>query len=187
MFIKNLISIIKAYRFLFIKIFLYEIFYILRGFKGNNINLKKDKRLTDNIPCPYYFLKKIELFLKKKNFKFLIDLGCGSGRSIYFLNKTLHMNYVGIEYFEENYLKCKKIFENNQNIEIINDDFMSFDFLKFNCDCYFINDPLRNLEEYNKLVLKIIEKNEQSNKIVYFILINIGKDKHKIFDKYRLL
>ena len=61
------------------------------------------------------------------------------------------------------------------------------DFLKFNCDCYFINDPLRNLEEYNKLVLKIIEKNEQSNKIVYFILINIGKDKHKIFDKYRLL
>ena len=78
--------------------------------------------------------------LFKKSF---INLGCGGGRSLCFFNKQLRINYFGIEYNASIYADCKKLFQKHDNIQIFNDDFMSFKFLDFNNDCFFINDPLK--------------------------------------------
>ena len=182
-----LFKLIKIYRFDFLKIFLYEIFHIFAGFKGNSYKIRNDDRVTDNIPCPYFFLSKIKSFIKEKKIKTFIDLGCGSGRSIYFLNRKYKINYIGIEYFEENYTKCQKLFEKYENVAIINNDFMKYDFLKLNADCYFINDPLKNFDEFNELISKIINKSHELNKEIFFILVNLNKEKLKLFDKYKLL
>ena len=64
---------------------------------------------------------------------------------------------------------------------------MNFDFLKKNADCYFINDPLKDTNEFNNLILKIIEYNKISNKLIYFIFVNIKKDKLNILKKYELI
>ena len=121
---------------------MYELFYMMRGFRGNSFNIYSGQRLTDNIPCPYFFLSRISKFIKGNNINSLIDLGCGSGRTIFFFNKEYKINYFGIEYFENAYSKCKKLFENNNNVVIIKEDFMNFNFLEIDNDCYFINDPL---------------------------------------------
>ena len=185
--INRLFSLIGAYKFTFIKILLYEIYYILRGFKGNTINIRKNQKYNSNIPCPYFFLVKIEKFLKENNLKYFIDLGCGGGRVIYFLNIKYKINYCGIEYFQETYFKCEKLFRNQKNVMILNDNFMTFNFLEQNNDCYFLNDPLKDEEEFNKLIFKIIEKNKLSNKLVYFIVINVDENKLKIFNKYECI
>ena len=64
---------------------------------------------------------------------------------------------------------------------------MKYDFLKLNADCYFINDPLKNFDEFNELISKIINKSHELNKEIFFILINLNKEKLKLFDKYKLL
>jgi len=187
MILKKIIQLSREYRLSVIKIFIYEFFYIIRGFKGNSFNINKNQRVTDNIPCPYFFLKKIIGFVKEKKINSLIDLGCGSGRSIFFFNKIYKINYFGIEYFESIYLKCCKLFEKDNNVVIINEDFMNFDFLKIDSNCYFINDPLKSKNELQNLILRIIKKNDQLNKLVYFILVNINKEKLNIFNEYELI
>ncbi len=87
MLIKNLLRIVKSYKFSLIIIAFYEIIYLLKGFKGNKFHISKNQKMTNNFPCPYYFLIKIEKTLKKNNFNTFIDLGCGSGRVIDFLKR----------------------------------------------------------------------------------------------------
>jgi SAM-dependent methyltransferase len=176
---KNFIKIIKAYKLMFIKIILYELYYILLGYKGNSYNFRNNEKKTDNIPCPYFFLSKISKFIKKKEINSLTDLGCGSGRSIYFLNRKYPIKYYGIEYFKETFFKCKLLFQSNPNIKIINNDFMDFNFLKFNSDCYFINDPLKNLNDFEILINKIIDNYINVKKLIFFIFINIEEEKVK--------
>ena len=57
-------------------------YYLIKGYKGFKINLSKNDLMTDNIPCPYFFLSKIKKDLSGDSFSKLIDLGCGSGRII---------------------------------------------------------------------------------------------------------
>ena len=64
---------------------------------------------------------------------------------------------------------------------------MSLNFLDFTCDCYFINDPLRKNEDFKKLVLNILEANNVDNKVIYFIVINVDKNKREIFNNYKLI
>ena len=87
MLIKNLLRIVKSYKLSLITIIFYEIIYLLKGFKGNKFHISKNQKMTNNFPCPYYFLIKIEKTLKKNNFNTFIDLGCGSGRVIDFLKR----------------------------------------------------------------------------------------------------
>ena len=63
MIIKNIIRILISYRFSLIKIIFFEIIYIVKGYKGNKLSFSKNNIMTDNIPCPYYFLYRID----KKN------------------------------------------------------------------------------------------------------------------------
>ena len=187
MILKKIIQLSREYRVSVIKIFIYEFFYIIRGFKGNSMNINRNQRTTDNIPCPYFFLNKIINFIKEKKINSLTDLGCGSGRSIFFFNKFYKINYFGVEYFESIYLKCCKLFEKDDNVVIINDDFMNFDFLKIDSNCYFINDPLKSKNELQDLILGIIKKNEQLNKLIFFILVNVNKEKLNIFNGYEMI
>ena len=160
---------------------------MIRGFKGNSFDIINNDKANSNIPCPYFFLNKINNFLKQKRINSFFDLGCGSGRSIYFFNTKHKINYFGIEYHKKAYMKCEKLFEKFKNVEIINDNFMNFDFLKKNAECFFINDPLKDINEFNKLILKIIEYNKISNKLIYLIFVNIKKDKLNILNKYVLI
>ena len=82
----NIITIVKKYKFSILKIVFYEIFFILKGFKGNKVDFVGSNDFSENVPCPYYFLVKIKKFLSNTNIKSFLDLGCGSGRVIYFFN-----------------------------------------------------------------------------------------------------
>ena len=144
MLIKNLFRIISDYKFSLIVIVFFELLYSLKGYKGNRFGFSNNNRMSDNIPCPYYFLFKIKKTLKKNNFLKFLDLGCGSGRVIDFFNKNFpNKNLIGIEYFDLQYEYCKKIFQNQKNIKIIQTDFIKSDLLQFDADCYFFNDPFK--------------------------------------------
>jgi len=184
---ENFIKIIKAYKFTFIKIILYEFYYIIIGYKGNSFNFRNNNKKTDNIPCPYFFLNKIYKFFEKEKINSLVDLGCGSGRSIFFFNRKYKIKYYGIEYYKETYTKCESLFRSNENIEIINDDFMNFNFLKFNSDCYFINDPLKNLKDFSILINKIVDNYSNIKKVIFFIFVNIDEEKiNKVNKLYKI-
>lgn len=169
----------------FFKLVLFEVFYLIKNYKQNSINIMNHQKFTDNIPTLYYFLHNITKFLKKSDIKSLVDLGCGGGRSIYFFNKKLTINYYGVEFQKKIYNNCKRLFIKFDNIKIYNDDFMSYKFLDFNSDCFFINDPLKNKEDFDNLIINIIDTNNKLKKIIYFVLINVDESKREIFSKYK--
>ncbi len=183
----NLIHMLSAYGKFLPQILFFEIYYLLKGYKKSTVKILNNDRFADNIPCPYFFLHKIKRFFLNSDIKSFIDLGCGGGRSLCFFNKQLRINYFGIEYNASIYEDCKKLFQKHDNIQIFNDDFMSFKFLDFNNDCFFINDPLKKKYDFNKLILKILEKSKKNVKKIYFILINVDKNKREIFSNYKLI
>ena len=179
MLFKNIIRIIISYKFSLLPLIFFETIYLLKGFKGNKINFSKNKMMSDNIPCPYFFLIKIKKTLEPLSFEKFIDLGCGSGRVINFFNESFpNKSFVGIEYFSEQYNYCKKNFINNSNIKIFQSDFTKDDFLKYDADCYFLNNPWKNeIESFNFIVrtTKLLSK-----KNILIILVNYSK---KIVEK----
>lgn len=185
--ILNLLKIVLSYQKYSLQVLFFEIFYFLKGYKHTSINIFNHTNFTDNIPCAYFFLHKIRKFLFKNDIKSFIDLGCGGGRPIHFFNKKLKIKYYGIEYHSSVYNRCKKFFLKNENVEIFNNDFMSLNFLNFNCDCFFINDPLRKKDDFESLILSILDKNKNNTKIIYFILINIDNNKRNVFNNYKLI
>ena len=96
------------------------------------------------------------------------------------------MNYYGIENNINIYNGCKKLFEKHTNVKIHNENFMSFNFLNYNNDCFFINDPLKKKEDSDNLISNILKKNENKKKI-YFILVNLDENKREIFYSYKLI
>ena len=174
--ITNIITILKKYKFSILKIVFYEIFFILRGFKGNKVDFSGSSDFNPNIPCPYYFLVKIKKFLINTNIKSFLDLGCGNGRVIYFFNNFFKIKYYGIEFIEKPYNFCKLLFAKNQNIQIKKDDFRNLNFLIDDIDCFFINEPLKNKKDFEFVISKIYEKYSKINKIYYIVLINVSKN-----------
>jgi len=172
MLFKNFLRIIKDYRFSIFQIIFYELLYILRGYKGNNFNLSKNKVMSDDIPTPYYFLENIRKHLATLNFNNFIDLGCGSGRVIYFISRSLKtINFFGIEYFDDQYNSAKKLFKNHKNIKIIKKDFTKINFLKFKIDCFFFNNPFRSEKIFINFVNNLIKKIKVKRRII-FIFVN---------------
>ena len=163
---------INDYRFSFVKIIYFELIYLLKGYRGYRFEFTEDNAFTDNIPCPYYFLLKIKKILKNKNFQVFMDLGCGSGRVINFLNRNMNnKDFFGIELSLNSYNYCKKKFSNNSNIQILNEDFTKLNFLKHQADCYFLNHPIKNDDELIKLLRKIINYHKN---IKDFLLILVN-------------
>ena len=175
MLIKNLLRIVKSYKLSLITIIFYEIIYLLKGFKGNKFHISKNQKMTNNFPCPYYFLIKIEKTLKKNNFNTFIDLGCGSGRVIDFFNKKFKdKKFIGIDYFFKHCVFCKKIFKNDTNIQVIQSDFTQLNLNNYNADCFFFNDPISNKEESVNF-LKRIKNSERLKKNSIFIFVNCDR------------
>ena len=180
MILKNLFKIISSYKFSLITIVFFELLYLIKGYKGNRFDF-----MSNNIPCPYYFLYKIKKTLKNNNFYRFLDLGCGSGRVINFFNKNFYnRNFIGIEYFSDQYEYCKKSFQNQKNIKIIQADFTRSDFFQYDADCYFLNNPFVSNTEYfaSKPNIKAILLKKNSE-LIEFIekIINFSLKKKKYF------
>ena len=172
MLIKNLLRIVKSYKFSLITIIFYEIVYLLKGFKGNKFHFSENNKMSDDIPCPYYFLYKIKKILSKFNFKTFLDLGCGSGRVIDFFSKNLaQVDFVGIEHFSNQYNYCKKIFENKKNIKIVQADFLKFDFFQYDPDCFFLNRPINDDLVFIETIKKLLNFPHKHKKIL-LIFVN---------------
>ncbi len=182
---KKFIDLIISYKFSLIYILFYELIHILLGYKGNSFNIRNDLQSTDNIPCPYYFLHKIYDIIKKENIKSFVDLGCGNGRVLYFFNKKMKIDYLGVELFEDAFNSCLKIFKNNHNVKLIKKSFFDLDF-KNTYDCYFLNDPLKEVGEHNRLVTTIISSLGQSQKPL-FVTVNLTEGKSEVFASMNLL
>ncbi len=175
MLLRNLFRIIQSYKFSIFVIIFFEILYILKGYKGNNFKLTTNEKMSDNIPCPYYFLLKIYKVLKKNNFNKFLDLGSGSGRTIDFFSKNfLNKEFVGIEYSSEECESSKKLFKKNNNIKIIQSDFTKIDFFNLNADCFFLNNPFRSDEETFNFLNKIVNSLQKKN--ILFIFVNYNRD-----------
>ena len=173
MLFNTILRILKSYRFSLIKIIFFELIYLIKGYKGNNITFSKNNLMTNNIPCPYYFLHKIEKIISNKDFRIFLDLGCGSGRVINFFNKKLlSKKFIGIEYFNEQFLHCEKSFEKHENIKLIQEDFTKFDFLQYNADCYFLNDPIKDDLIFIEILKKINSVINKRNILLIFVNCN---------------
>lgn len=180
------LKILKSYNvYIFIIIF-FEIYYCIKKYKGFKFNISKNKNMTDDIPCPYYFLFKILKVLKKKKFKSFIDLGCGSGRIIDFINKNFtNKKIVGIEYFSQQYNYSKKIFEKSKNISIVQSDFTKLNLMRNIYDIYFISAPFKNKKDFLKFMKKITKIKKIKNKII--IVINYEKKLLQKVNKLRFI
>ena len=187
MIFKNLLRILESYRFLLIKIIFFELIYLIKGRKGNKFSFSTNNIMTDNIPCPYYFLYRIDKKIKNLNFKTFLDMGCGFGRAIDFFNKSLsNKNFIGIEYFEKQFLYCKKNFESNKNITLFNIDFTKFNFLQYNADCYFFNHPIKDDVIFSDLIKKIINS-VHNKKNILLIFVNCNNNILKSLENVQLI
>ena len=182
MLLKNFVRIITSYKFSIITIIFFELIYLFKGYRGNKFNFSDNDLMADNLPCPYYFLFKIKKALKNQNFYNFLDLGCGSGRVIDFFNKSFpNKNLIGIEYFDNQFEYCKKIFQEKKNIKIVQADFTKSDFFQYNADCYFFNYPFKKNLEFIKCVEKIINFSLNKKKSL-LIFVNHNK---KIIDELK--
>ena len=181
-----LFKILKSYNvYIFIIIF-FEIYYYIKKYKGFKFNISKNKTMTDDIPCPYYFMFKILKVLKKKKFKSFIDLGCGSGRIIDFIDKNFtNKKLVGIEYFDQQYNYSKKIFEKSKNISIIQSDFTKLNLRRNIYDIYFISAPFKNKKDFLKFMKKFTKIEKIKKKII--IVINYEKKLLQKVNKLRFI
>ena len=184
---KKIFDLIISFRLSLVKILFYELFYIISGFKGNNFNIRGDKKSSDNIPCSYYFLSKIYKQIKDIDFKSFVDLGCGHGRVLFFFSKKIYSNYLGVELFENSYQSSLKTLKGIPNVKVINVNFFDMDFNEKRFDCYFLNDPLKALSDHNKLIQSILSAHKLSRSPALFILVNLDLKKTEIFKPLKLI
>jgi len=177
----RIVDLIISYRYSLIKILLFEIFYIILGYKGNKFINRNSELATDTIPCPYFFLHKIANEIKRLNIKSITDIGCGNGRVINFFNKKLHIQLNGYEIFSDSYNFCSKYFKSYKNVKIYNTNFFHGDYLKGEVDCYFINDPVKDTIVHRESFKKLLKAVKSGGKVVHFILINMSPKKLEIF------
>ena len=114
-------------------------------------------------------------------------MGCGSGRVIDFFNRNLlNKNFIGIEYFEELFLNCKKNLEMHKNIKLFQEDFIKFDFLQYEIDCYFFNDPIKDDRIFTDLIKKIINSVHNKRSIL-LIFVNCNNSILKSLKNVQLI
>jgi len=183
---KNLIRVINDYKFSVFSIIFFEILFFVKGYKGFKINFSNNDFMTDNIPCPYYFLFRINKTIKESSFLNFIDLGCGSGRIIEFFNKNFpDKNLIGIEYYNPQYEYCSKIFKKNNNIKIIQSDFTTSNLLQYDPDCFFLSAPFKKNSDFIKFMknLTILP----FNKKILLIIVNYNKKLIEKFDNIKFI
>ena len=170
--IKTIFNILLKYRSKFFLVFFIEIIYIfLFRYKGNRFKVTNNKNFTDNIPTPYLFLLKIDKFFKKKKIKKIVDIGCGSGRVVYFFSrKNPELNIDGYEIDKKIYSEANHIFVKNRKVKIYNRNVLKYS-IKTNYDLYFLADPFKKLYLYNDFFKKILKRKKK----FYIVIVNNNK------------
>ena len=178
-YLKVFVEILINYHIYSIPILIFEIFfYINHPNKYNKFKYSNSKFLSDPIPCPFYFLKKIEKFLNKKKIKYICDLGSGYGKVLYFFGKIKKYKIDGVELDKEIYVESLSL--KNKNIKVYNKNILKFDMSNKKYELFIINDPLKKLSDLKKLINKILRINKKK----YLILINLSKEKSNSIKKY---
>ena len=175
--IRALYHIILNYHFYTIPIIINEILFNFKYDKNlNNFKYLKSNFLSDSIPCPFTFLKRIKSFIEKKNINFICDLGSGYGKVLYFFGKINQYKIDGIELDKDIYRISKSL--ENERINILNQNILDFDLNSKNYNLFILNDPLKKRDDLKKIVekLKLIKRN------CYFVFINLTPDKTKIIN-----
>ena len=170
----NIYRILNDYKLYIFVIIFFEIYFYLKNYKGFKINFSSNAKMADNIPCPFFFLFKIKKKLETYKFSSFVDLGCGSGRIIYFFNKSFKIKKIfGIEYFETQYSYCKNIFKQDKNIKIKKTDFSKFNFSKNNFNIYFLSAPFKKSNDFISFMNKLIKIKGNKKKIIVVINYDI--------------
>ena len=74
--------------------------------------------------------------------------------SIEFFNKNFpNKHLIGIECHKSQYEYCSKIFENNNNIKIIQSDFTTTNLLQYDPDCFFLGAPFNKDSDFIKFLI----------------------------------
>ena len=177
-YFKAISNILINYRFYSFHVLIYElIFLICHQKKFNKFEYLNSSFLSDSIPCPYFFLKKIDKFINEKKLNQMCDLGSGFGKILYYFGKFNKIKIDGIEYEKKIYLSSKFL-EDNQ-IKIFNGDILKFNLKNKKYDLFFLNDPLKNQNDLLSLILRI--KKFYQN--VYLVFINLDKKKKNILNE----
>src|SRR5210317_1898099 len=174
-YLKAIFNIFKNYEFYSFQVLFYEfIFFIFYNHKFNRFKYLNSNFLSDSIPCPFLFLIKINKFISNNNVKHICDLGSGYGKILYFFGVLKKLKIDGVEFDIEIFNSSYSL--QNNNINIFNDDILKFDFEKKNYDLLIINDPLKDKEDFRKLILKI----KMIKKDIFIIFINLDFEKKDI-------
>jgi len=182
-YLKAIFNIFKNYKFYSFQLLFYEfIFFIFYNHKFNRFKYLNSNFLSDSIPCPFLFLIKINKFISNNNVKHICDLGSGYGKILYFFGILKKLKIDGVEFDIEIFNSSYSL--QNNNINIFNDDILKFDFEKKNYDLLIINDPLKDKEDFRKLILKI----KMIKKDMFIIFINLDfKKKDIMFNSFKIL
>lgn len=182
-YFKSIIGIIKNYKFYVLTVILYEIiFSVLYNKKYNRFEYLNSNFFSDSIPIPFLFLKKIEIFIIKKNIKQLCDLGSGFGKILYYFGKIKKIKIDGIEVEKKIYDISVSL--EDKDIKIYNEDILKFDLKKNSYETFILNDPLKKKDDLSKLILNI----KKEYKSIYLIFINIDSSKQNLIsDKLNII
>ena len=177
-YLKVFVGILINYHIYSIPILIFEIFfYIKYPNKYNKFKYSSNNILSDSIPCPFYFLKKIEKFLKNKKIQHILDLGSGYGKALFFFGKVKKFKIDGIELDKKIYIESLSL--KNNNINVYNKNILQFDFFNKKYELFIINDPLKKFSDSKKLINKILRIKKKK----YLVLINLSKEKSNYIKK----
>ena len=160
-FLRNLF--LKYNIYLLIKIFIYEIKYVIENRELPLFSLKqnKNKNFHLSISTPFYFLKKISEFPLSKSNSIFIDFGSGDGKVVRYLAKRDLFNY----YFGYE-LKEKLV-----DISIKKNNFPNVHFEKKNLLNFNKNEKIFNFIKKEKIkYIYLYFYNPFEKKIVYQII-----------------
>lgn len=177
-YLRAISDIFKNYQLYIFQVLFYEtIFFLIYKKRYNKFKYLNSDYFSDSIPCPYFFLKKIEDFIDKKNIDHLCDLGSGFGKILFYFGKVCKKKVDGVELDFEIYDSSLSLIE--KNIRIFNEDILEFDLSKNRYGAFILNDPLKKEDDLLKLVLRI----KREYKKVHLIFINLSLLKQNLILK----
>jgi SAM-dependent methyltransferase len=186
-----------------LKIIFYEIFYTIKFKDFSSLSYddkesdtyeqvkKKNTYNTPYIPTPFYFLKILCLYFKKKKINnfLILDLGCGYSRVQYFFCTYFKAIFFGVDI-------NKKIIKKLKNKKIDNTFFLNLD-LRKEVNIKLLVSKTRQIKGKKKLIVffsdsfdpKLLKKilKKISNELEFYcILINV-KNTIYLSEKYKIL
>lgn len=178
----NLFKILSSYKGFIVKLFYFEIRYLIRTIKYREFSLSFDKSSlyeeysdsVEYVPTPYYFLKQSLKYLNHSRGS-IIDIGCGSGRVLRYFQKYIENNntyeFIGID-LNTKVLDLGRKFDDE--IKYINNDATLYKFPQDTILIYLFN-PFGQSSMSNFIDNLVSQKNKFTNKlrIIYVSPVHI--------------